>query len=88
MVRGGRRVRQRTMRPLAELEVVGADCRDKVARFGGTHDRCGDEPVAQDPCQCDFGHGDATAFRERLDGVESPRSAGEFLNSLDAFRPG
>ena len=76
------------MRPLAELEVVGADGLDEVARFGGTHDRCGDEPVAQDPRQCDFGHRDATAFRERVDGVERPRSAGECLNSLDAFRPG
>ena len=60
-------MRQGTMHPLAELEVVGADCLDKVARFGGTHDRRGDEPVAQDPCQCGFGHGDATASRERLD---------------------
>lgn len=74
------------MGPLAQLEVMGADCLDKVTRFGGTHDRSGDKPVAQDPRQCDFGHGDAAAFRERLDGVESPRSAGECLNSPDAFR--
>lgn len=76
------------MLPLAELEVEGVERLDEVVRFGGTHDRCGDEPVAQDPRECDFGHGDAAAFRERLDGVESPRSAGVCLNSPDAFRPG